>query len=55
MDPKHPDQRKDADQEDQYSKPDCRARTAGSDTHELGPNARQLLGVLKSLQGGSAK
>ncbi|MDH3740784.1 MAG: hypothetical protein OER56_04230 [Hyphomicrobiales bacterium] len=50
MDKKQNKMREEADQDDQYSRPECRTRKKQADGNELGPNATQLLGILQSLQ-----
>lgn len=50
MDKKQTKSRAEADQDDQYSRPVCRSRNKPVDNKELGPNATQLLGILRSLQ-----
>ena len=50
MDHKQDKPHKETDHDDQYSRPVCRSRTKPADANELGPNAKQLLGILRSLQ-----
>lgn len=50
MDEKRKKPREETDQDDQYSRPDCRPRKKPADGKELGPNATQLLGILQSLE-----
>jgi len=42
--------REETDHDDQYSRPVCRPRKKPADGKELGPNAKQLLGILQSLE-----
>ena len=50
MDKKKPQGRVETDQDDQYSRPDCRSEEKPERTKKLGPNTTQLLGILQSMQ-----
>lgn len=55
MSDKPTERRKDADGDDQYSQPACRSRLDPAAARQLGPDTKQLLGVLKSLQDDDAE
>lgn len=50
MDKKKNKPNEETDQDDQYSRPDCRSRSKPVDGKNLGPNTAQLLGILQSLE-----
>ena len=50
MDKKRNKPREETDQDDQYSRPNCRSGSKPADGKDLGPNTTQLLGILQSLQ-----